>query len=100
MPTGPCSARTAATRPGSASARPAPRPDAGTSSCQSTPTTAGWGGRTGSPAASAAPQDPEPFRYTFNDLDSVRSAVEQADPDQVAAVFVSPFRHDAGHDQE
>ena len=44
--------------------------------------------------------DPETYRYTFNDLDSVRAAVEQADPDQVAAVFVSPFRHDAGHDQE
>jgi glutamate-1-semialdehyde 2,1-aminomutase len=48
----------------------------------------------------AGRQDPETFRYTFNDLDSVRAAVEQADPDKVAAVFVSPFRHDAGHDEE
>lgn len=44
--------------------------------------------------------DPETFRYVYNDLDSVRSAAEQADPEQVAAIFVSPFRHDAGHDQE
>lgn len=44
--------------------------------------------------------DPETFRYTYNDVDSVRAAVEQAGPEQVAAIFVSPFRHDAGHDQE
>jgi glutamate-1-semialdehyde 2,1-aminomutase len=44
--------------------------------------------------------DPETFRYTYNDLDSVRAAVGQAGPENVAAVFVSPFRHDAGHDQE
>ena len=44
--------------------------------------------------------DPETFRYTYNDLDSVRAAVAQADPENVAAIFVSPFRHDAGHDQE
>src|SRR5262249_5062949 len=49
---------------------------------------------------SAGRADPETFRYTFNDLDSVRAAVEEAEPEKVAAVFVSPFRHDAGHDQE
>jgi glutamate-1-semialdehyde 2,1-aminomutase len=48
----------------------------------------------------AGRQDPETFRYTYNDLDSVRAAVEQADPEKVAAIFVSPFRHDAGHDEE
>ena len=48
----------------------------------------------------AGRQDPETFRYTYNDLDSVRAAVERADPAKVAAIFVSPFRHDAGHDEE
>jgi len=37
--------------------------------------------------------------YTFNDLASVRAAAEQAG-DDLAAVLVSPFRHDAGYDQE
>jgi glutamate-1-semialdehyde 2,1-aminomutase len=35
-------------------------------------------------------------RYTYNDLDSVR----QAFSDDVAGILVSPFRHDAGFDQE
>jgi glutamate-1-semialdehyde 2,1-aminomutase len=48
----------------------------------------------------AGRRDPETYRYTYNDLDSVRAAVEQAGAEKVAAVFVSPFRHDAGHDQE
>jgi len=34
--------------------------------------------------------------YTYNDLESVREAFS----DDVAAVLVSPFRHDAGFDQE
>ncbi len=37
--------------------------------------------------------------YTFNDLDSVVEAVERAG-DDLAAIVVSPFRHDARHDQE
>ncbi len=37
--------------------------------------------------------------YTFNDLDSVVDAVERAG-DDLAAIVVSPFRHDARHDQE
>jgi glutamate-1-semialdehyde 2,1-aminomutase len=37
--------------------------------------------------------------YAYNDLDSVRSAVAQAG-DDLAAIVVSPFRHDAGFDQE
>jgi len=37
--------------------------------------------------------------YTFNDLASVERAAEEADGD-VAAIIVSPFKHDAGHDQE
>jgi glutamate-1-semialdehyde 2,1-aminomutase len=45
-------------------------------------------------------RDPETFRYTYNDLDSVRAAVEEAGAEKVAGIFVSPFRHDAGHDQE
>ncbi|MFI5034970.1 MAG: aminotransferase class III-fold pyridoxal phosphate-dependent enzyme [Acidimicrobiales bacterium] len=35
-------------------------------------------------------------RFTFNDLDSVRAVMT----DDVAAILVSPFRHDAGYDQE
>jgi glutamate-1-semialdehyde 2,1-aminomutase len=37
--------------------------------------------------------------YTFNDLASVERAAQEADGD-VAAIIVSPFKHDAGHDQE
>jgi glutamate-1-semialdehyde 2,1-aminomutase len=37
--------------------------------------------------------------YTFNDLASARAAAEQADG-QLAGILVSPFRHDAGYDQE
>jgi glutamate-1-semialdehyde 2,1-aminomutase len=37
--------------------------------------------------------------YTFNDLDSVRTAVAEAGQD-LAAIVVSPFKHDAGFDQE
>jgi glutamate-1-semialdehyde 2,1-aminomutase len=37
--------------------------------------------------------------YTFNDLASVEAAVEQADGD-VAGIIASPFKHDAGTDQE
>jgi glutamate-1-semialdehyde 2,1-aminomutase len=35
--------------------------------------------------------------YTFNDLASVEAAAADGD---VACIVVSPFRHDAGHDQE
>ena len=37
--------------------------------------------------------------YTYNDLASVERAAEEADGD-VAAIIVSPFKHDAGFDQE
>lgn len=37
--------------------------------------------------------------FTFNDLASVEAAVAAAD-DDVAGIIVSPFKHDAGHDQE
>jgi glutamate-1-semialdehyde 2,1-aminomutase len=37
--------------------------------------------------------------YTFNDLASVAAAAAEAGPD-LAAVVVSPFKHDAGFDQE
>jgi glutamate-1-semialdehyde 2,1-aminomutase len=40
------------------------------------------------------------FPYRFNDLASVERAIDDAGRDDVAAVVVSPFRHDAGHDQE
>ncbi len=37
--------------------------------------------------------------YTFNDLDSVRAAAAEAG-DVLAGIVVSPFKHDAGFDQE
>ena len=37
--------------------------------------------------------------YTFNDLPSVQAAVTEAG-DDLAAIVVSPFKHDAGYDQE
>lgn len=37
--------------------------------------------------------------YRYNDLDSVRAAVAGCE-DDLAAIVVSPFRHDAGFDQE
>jgi glutamate-1-semialdehyde 2,1-aminomutase len=37
--------------------------------------------------------------YTFNDLASAQSAVAEAG-DDLAGIMVSPFRHDAGYDQE
>ena len=37
--------------------------------------------------------------YTFNDLGSVRTAAAEAGAD-LAAIVVSPFKHDAGSDQE
>ncbi len=39
------------------------------------------------------------IRYTYNDLTSVEEAVRQAG-DDLAGILVSPFRHDAGFDQE
>jgi glutamate-1-semialdehyde 2,1-aminomutase len=47
------------------------------------------------------PQDHANFRYyRFNDIASVQRAVEEGGGDDVAAIIVSPFRHDAGFDQE
>jgi glutamate-1-semialdehyde 2,1-aminomutase len=40
------------------------------------------------------------YPYTYNDLASVERAVDQAGASNVAAIFVSPFKHDAGHDEE
>lgn len=39
-------------------------------------------------------------RYVYNDLESLERAVALAGPENIAAIFVSPFRHDAGFDQE
>lgn len=39
------------------------------------------------------------LRYTYNDLTSVEAAAAEAG-DDLAAVIVSPFKHDAFHDQE
>ena len=38
-------------------------------------------------------------RYTYNDLESVRAAAQSVAGD-LAGILVSPFRHDAGFDQE
>ena len=39
------------------------------------------------------------LHYRYNDLESVQGGRRQAG-DDVAAIIVSPFRHDARHDQE
>jgi glutamate-1-semialdehyde 2,1-aminomutase len=47
------------------------------------------------------PQDRANFRYyRFNDIASVEQAVAEGGGGDVAAIIVSPFRHDAGFDQE
>ena len=47
------------------------------------------------------PQDHANFRYyRFNDIASVQQAVQEGGGGDVAAIIVSPFRHDAGLDQE
>jgi glutamate-1-semialdehyde 2,1-aminomutase len=38
--------------------------------------------------------------YTYNDVASVERAIEEAGAGNVAAIITSPFRHDAGFDQE
>ena len=38
--------------------------------------------------------------YTFNDLTSVEKTVADAGAEDVAGIIVSPYRHDAGFDQE
>jgi glutamate-1-semialdehyde 2,1-aminomutase len=53
-----------------------------------------------SPAGMPAQDRANVYHYTYNDLPSVQQAVGEAGAGNVAAVFVSPFRHDAGHDQE
>jgi len=50
--------------------------------------------------AGVTPQDRANLGYyTFNDLASVHQAAAEAAPD-LAAIMVSPFKHDAGYDQE
>ena len=50
--------------------------------------------------AGTTPQDRANLGYyTFNDLASAQAAAAQAGED-LAAILVSPFRHDAGYDQE
>ncbi len=38
--------------------------------------------------------------YTYNDVASVERAIDEAGADDVAAIITSPFKHDAGFDQE
>ena len=50
--------------------------------------------------AGTTPQDRANLgHYTFNDLASAQAAAEAAG-DDLAAIVVSPFKHDAGYDQE
>ena len=50
--------------------------------------------------AGVTPQDRENLGYyTYNDMESVRQAAAAAG-DDLAGILVSPFKHDAGHDQE
>jgi glutamate-1-semialdehyde 2,1-aminomutase len=50
--------------------------------------------------AGTTPQDrANLIRYTYNDLGSVQRAVAEAG-DDLAGILVSPFKHDAGYDQE
>ena len=50
--------------------------------------------------AGVTPQDRANLGYyTYNDLDSVRQAAAEAG-DDLAGILVSPFKHDAGYDQE
>ena len=50
--------------------------------------------------AGVTPQDRENLGYyTYNDMESVRQAAAAAG-DDLAGILVSPFKHDAGYDQE
>ncbi|MGI9008588.1 MAG: aminotransferase class III-fold pyridoxal phosphate-dependent enzyme [Streptosporangiaceae bacterium] len=51
------------------------------------------------PAGTTAEDRANLGQYEFNDLASARAAA-QAAGDDLAAILVSPFRHDAGYDQE
>lgn len=47
------------------------------------------------------PEDRSNYHYyEYNDIESVERAVQQAGPDNVAAIITSPFKHHAGFDQE
>ncbi|MBX3027724.1 aminotransferase class III-fold pyridoxal phosphate-dependent enzyme [bacterium] len=54
---------------------------------------------TPAPAGVTAEDTANVVTFTYNDLDSVRRVVD-AHRDRLAAIIVSPFRHDAFHDQE
>src|SRR5215469_18060441 len=54
---------------------------------------------TPAPAGVTAADHANLSRYTFNDLASVRRAAAEAGGD-LAGILVSPFKHDAGYDQE
>jgi glutamate-1-semialdehyde 2,1-aminomutase len=54
------------------------------------------------PNATGVPEEERGLvsRYPYNDLEGVERSVAVAGPENIAAIFVSPFRHDAGFDQE
>ena len=59
-------------------------------------TTDGHPGRTCGLSGLTAEERANVFSYQFNDVASVERAIEEAGRDDVAAIVVSPFRHDAG----
>ena len=61
----------------------------------------GWAGWSNLSPIGVSPQERvNVFRYVYNDLPSVELAFQEAGPENVAALFVSPFRHNAGSDEE
>src|SRR6185369_996737 len=91
--TGRYSPRTAPTLPPCAARSPGRRPGGARSSWPRAPTTAPR------PAGTTASDHANLGHYTFNDLASAQRAVAEAG-DDLAGILVSPFKHDAGYDQE
>src|ERR1700722_3507788 len=89
MRTGRCSPRTAPTPPPCAARSPGRKPGDGRSWSPPAPTTA--------PPPGAPPGQPAPPPRTA--LPGVRRAAAAAGDDR-AAILVSPYKHDAGYDQE
>ena len=98
-PTGRCSPRTAPTPPPRASPSPGPPRSGARCSWPRAPTTAPLRGARRTPPAPSPEDRAHLLHFTFNDLKSAIAAVDEAG-DDLAAIVVSPFRHDARHDQE
>ncbi len=98
-PSGPCSPRTAPTPPPRPSWSPAPPPAAPRSSSPTAPTTAPTRGAPRAFPGVTPNQRADTIEFTYNDLqDAERAAAEAGD--DVAAILVTPFKHDSFEDQE